>query len=64
MTLCRVLRVSCSGYHAWLGRVLCARKARDRRLAVEIADIFKRSRETNDSLRVRIELVSGGLRVG
>ena len=62
--LCRVLRVSCSGYHAWLGRVPCARKARDQRLAVEIAAVFKRSRETYGSPRVRIELVSGGLRVG
>ena len=43
---------------------LCARKARDQRLAVEIADVFKRSRETYGSLRVRIELVWGGLRVG
>ena len=62
--LCRVLRVSCSGYHAWLGRVPCARKARDQRLAVEIAAVFRRSRETYGSPRVRIELVSGGLRVG
>ena len=63
MALCGVLRVSCSEYHARLGRVPCARKARDQRLAVEIADVFKRSRETYGSLRVRIELVSGGLRV-
>ena len=45
-------------------RVPCARKARDQRLAVEIAAVFKRSRETYGSPRVRIELVSGGLRVG
>ena len=62
--LCRVLRVTCSGYHAWLGRVPCVRKARDRRLAVGIDAVFKRSRETYGSPRVRIELVAGGLRVG
>ena len=62
--LCRALRVSCSGYHAWLGRAPCARKVRDQRLAVEITAVFMRSRETYGSPRMYVDLASGGICVG
>ena len=60
----RVLRVSCSGYHAWLSRVPCARKVEDQRLAVEITAVFMRSRKTYGSPRIYVDLASGGICVG
>ena len=62
--LCRVLRVSCSGYHAWVGRAPSARKTEDRLLAVEIAAAFVRSRKTYGSPRIRVELSSRGTHAG
>ena len=62
--LCRVLRVSCSGYHAWLSRVPCARKVEDQRLAVEITAVFMRSRKTYGSPRIYVDLASRGICVG
>lgn len=62
--LCRVLHVSCSGYHAWLSRVPCARKVKDQRLAVEITAVFMRSRKTYGSPRIYVDLASGGICVG
>jgi len=60
----RVLRVSCSGYHAWLSRVPCARKVEDQRLAVEITAVFMRSRKTYGSPRIYVDLASRGICVG
>lgn len=62
--LCRVLRVSCSGYHAWLGRAPCARKVEDQRLAVEITAVFMRSRKTYGSPRIYVDLASRGTHAG
>jgi transposase-like protein len=62
--LCRVLRVSCSGYHAWLSRVPCARKVEDQRLAVEITAVFMRSRKTYGSPRIYVDLASRGTHAG
>ena len=62
--LCRVLHVSCSGYHAWIGRAPSARKAEDRLLAVEIAAVFMRSRKTYGSPRIRVELSSRSTHAG
>ena len=43
--LCRSLRVSCYGYHAWIGRAPSEREAEDRLLTVEITAAFVRSRK-------------------
>ena len=59
-----MLRVSCSGYHAWLSRVPCARKVEDQRLAVEITAVFMRSRKTYGSPRIYVDLASRGTHAG
>ncbi len=62
--LCRVLDVSCSGYHAWAGRAPSQRSTANAFLAVEIAAVFTRSRKTYGSPRVHAELSSLGTHAG
>ena len=62
--LCRVLGVSRSGFHAWLGRPQPRRHRDDARLAAEVVAIHRRSRGTYGSPRVHAELRARGVRVG
>lgn len=61
--LCRVARVSRSGYDAWRGRPLSARAVANAELLVEIRDIHEQSRCTYGAPRVRGQLRRRGHRV-
>lgn len=50
--MCRVLRVSRSGYYSWRNRGLSQRELRHERLMPEIKRVFKNSRKTYGSPRV------------
>lgn len=64
-TMCRVLGVSSSGYHAWRRRPPSARALNDQRLSELIVAIHTRSRGTYGVPRVHAELAfDHGLRVG
>jgi len=60
--LCRVLRVSRSGYYTWRDRAPCARAAADVALTAQIRQIHGRSRGTYGSPRVPAELRASGVR--
>jgi putative transposase len=60
--MCRVLRVSRSGYYAWRGRPESRRSVENRRLLERIEAVHKRSRRTYGSPRVHRQLVSEGQR--
>lgn len=66
-TMCRVLKVSCSGYYSWRTRsvtaqVVSERVQSDRRLSVEIAEVFHRHQGRYGSPRIHAELRSLGKR--
>ena len=63
-TMCRVLEVSRSGFHAWERRLPCRRAVEDRELAGRIYRIHKRSRRTYGAPRIHAELGFQGVRVG
>ena len=63
-TLCRVLRVSCSGYYAWRKRAPSARARADEALTDRIRVIHRRSRETYGAPRVHAELAAAGVQCG
>jgi putative transposase len=63
-TLCRVLGVSRSGFHAWLRRPPSSRVRADVALAERIGEIHRDSRGTYGSPRVHAELRFEGVRVG
>lgn len=58
--MCRMLRVSRSGYHDWRGRRPSRRNREDTALTEKIREIHERSRETYGSPRVHAELRSFG----
>lgn len=58
--LCRVLRVSASGFYDWLKRPDSARTREDRRLLVQIKAIHQESRCSYGSPRVHAELRARG----
>ena len=62
--LCRVLRVSRSGYYAWLNRKPSARELEDERLRPKVVEAFETGRGTYGSPRVRDELVHQGFEIG
>jgi transposase InsO family protein len=62
--MCRVLRVSASGYYAWRRRPQPERAVEDKRLVAEIANAHRRSRGIYGSPRVHRELRARGVRVG
>ncbi len=62
--LCRVLRVSGSGYYAWRARKPSARDLEDERLRPKIVEAFETGRGTYGSPRVRDELVDQGFEIG
>ncbi len=64
-TLCRVLGVSRSGFHAWVTRRPSARALEDARLTERISAIHREHREVYGSPRIHAELVLGdGERLG
>jgi putative transposase len=64
-TLCRVLGVSRSGFHAWASREPSTRAREDERLLGRIRAIHKANREVYGSPRIHAELVLGeGERIG
>ncbi len=62
--LCRVLKVSRSGYYAWLHRSPSRRSVEDASLADEIREIHQRSRGTYGYPRVHAELRALGVECG
>ncbi len=63
-TMCRLLRVSTSGYYAWINRPPSARSLRDHELTARICKIHEGSRETYGRLRIHAELMTEGTRIG
>lgn len=62
--MCRVLKVSPSGYYAWRSRPRSRRSREDRRLQVLIRAIYRRSRCSYGAPRIHVELVEQGIRCG
>lgn len=64
-TMCRVLKISRSGYYAWCDRPLSARARRDLWLTTKIEEIHRRSRGVYGSPMIHAELADDyGIRVG
>ena len=63
-TLCRVLGVSRSGYHAWRQRGPSARAQRDATLLTQIQGFHTRSHETYGAPRIWEDLREAGVRLG
>jgi putative transposase len=62
--MCRVLRVSASGYYAWLTRRPSVHKQEEGRLELEIRVAHKRTRETCGPERLQHDLAAHGIQVG
>lgn len=58
--MCCVLKVSRSGYYAWLGRPESKRTKENRRLLIRIKSVYKKSRKTYGSPRIREALKAEG----
>lgn len=63
-TLCRTLRVSASGYYAWLVRKPSARRKRDIELGDRIEALHRRSRNTYGRPRIKADLEEEGITIG
>jgi putative transposase len=64
-TMCRVLEVSRSGYHAWARRRPSARALEDERLTERIREIHALNRKVYGAPRIHAELrIADGIRVG
>ncbi len=62
--LCRVLRVSRSGYYAWLKRPVSKRAQEEGRLEAEIKAAHRRTRQTCGPERLQRDLAAHGVKVG
>jgi len=62
-TLCRILRISRSGYYAWCERPESAHARQDRQLRVRVQASFAASRQRYGSPRVWEDLVEDGIHV-
>lgn len=62
--MCRILRVSRSGYYAWRRRDPSARALEDRRLAARVKATFEENRGVYGSPRIHRELREAGEEVG
>jgi putative transposase len=60
----RVLRVSASGYYAWVDRPLSLRAREELRLELEIKAADRRTRHTYGPERLQYDLAEHGIRVG
>lgn len=58
--MCRVLKVSPSGYYAWCSRPESTRAREDRRLRVKVREIFQQSGRSYGSPRIAAELQAQG----
>ncbi len=58
--MCKVLRVSESGFYAWRKRPTCQRKREDAQLTQEIRQVFVRHRGRYGSPRIHVELKDQG----
>ena len=63
-SMCRVLDVSESGYHAWRTRAPSARAQEEKRLEIEISAAHRRTRETCGPERLQADLADNGVQVG
>jgi putative transposase len=63
-SMCRVLDVSESGYHAWRTRAPSARAQEENRLEVAISAAHRRTRETCGPERLQADLADNGVQVG
>jgi putative transposase len=61
-TMCRVLDVSISGYHAWLTRPPSKRRQARERLKVAAQAAHQRTRQTYGAVRLQKELAADGFR--
>ncbi len=59
--LCRVMKVSRSGYHKWINQKISRRALENIRLGFRIREIFKENREVYGYRRIRIELLKKGI---
>jgi putative transposase len=62
-TMCRVLKVSASGYYAWLDRPPCKRTIEDAVMVERIRAIHAESDATYGMPRVRAELIDQGVTI-
>lgn len=62
--LCRFLKVSRSGYHAWLDRPACARQVRDQELLIAIRRIHMEHRQRYGSVKTWKTLNASGMACG
>ena len=63
-TMCRLLGVSSSGYHAWVKRQPSCRAETDAALTADICAAHAASRGTYGAPRIHAEVVANGIRVG
>lgn len=63
-SLCRVLRVSTSGYYDWVGRAPGPRAQANAALAQRIAEVHRASDATYGAPRIHAELVDEGMAIG
>ncbi|GAA5649179.1 IS3 family transposase [Geodermatophilus obscurus] len=62
--LCRLLKVSRSGFYAWLSRPPSPRAVADEVLTVQIRTVFDENRRVYGAPRIHAELSDAGVRVG
>ena len=62
--MCRVLKVSRSGFYGWARDEESKRATNDRELSASIRESFKKSRDTYGARRIRRDLFTAGKRVG
>ena len=63
--MCRLLRISRSGYYAWLERPISTRARADLSLTAKIEAIYRRSKGVYGSPNIHAELADDhGIRVG
>jgi putative transposase len=63
--MCRLLKISKSGFYAWEGRAMSTRERTDIVLTVKIQAIYQRSHETYGSPNIHAELADDhSIRVG
>jgi transposase InsO family protein len=60
----RILKVSASGYYAWLGRPLSKWAREESRLEIEIRAAHRRTRQTYGAERLQRDLLEHGIQVG
>ena len=63
-TMCRVLKVSRTAYYRWLIRPVSRRKEQDKIIKEQIVKIYKESRKTYGSPRIRRKLEKQGIHCG